>query len=362
MPVIESVEVASYRLPMHGDLRWGAVSSLAVAEHSLITVHLSDGTAGYGEALSRPTIYGETPQSIVGAIDTLEARLMGLDISDQAAWSQALGTLANNHTAKGGLDMALWEARAVAAGSTLFDALPIQQERLKVSYILGISNAADMLAEAQRVYAQGVRVFKVKVGRDYQKDLHVIAELRQALPEAELYADSNETLSADSAPKILEAMREAGLLWVEEPLPVNQLRQRAALKAEGILPIIADDSCFTLAMLERELDFDTFDVLNIKTARTGYSQSLKMLELAQAAGKGIMIGSQAGSLISTRFAAVFAAQADIDYPSELSFFLKLAGDIAQPNPVLDRGYLNLADLRNVRLDPQAQLRYQHFLF
>jgi L-Ala-D/L-Glu epimerase len=349
MSTIQNIEGTPFKLPMRGALRWGSGSSLSYAEHTLITVTLEGGITAYGEALSRPTIYGETPQSIQGALEHVSKSLVGLEVTDTAAIAKVLGGLANNHTTKGGLDMAFWEARAKLGGVSLFDTFAGPQKQLKVSYILGISSATEMLEEAARVHASGVRVFKVKVGRDYQKDLAVISQMASQLEGVELYADSNETLNMENAPQILEAMRGAGLLWVEEPLPVHRLRDRMALKKLGILPIIADDSCFTLAQLERELDFDTFDILNIKTPRTGFSESLTMLELARNAGKSVMIGSQAGSLISTRFAALFASRSGVDCASELSFFLKLEGDIAAPNPVLNQGFLQLEDLRNIHL-------------
>ena len=358
MPQVRQIESTAFRLPLKSALRWGAHSSLTHAEHSLLKVTLTDGTVGLSEALSRPTIYGETPQSIAGAVQHLTPSLEGLDIEDEEGIARAFKTLTFNHTAKGGLDMALWDARFRSRGQNLFDHFAGPKGQIKVSYILGISSLTDMLEEARAVYEQGVRTLKVKVGRDYTKDLELVGILRGEWADLELYADSNETLNVKSAPQVLEAMREAGLLWVEEPLPVHQLRARANLRKLEILPLIADDSCFTLAALERELDFDTFDILNIKTARTGFSESLKMLELAKSAGKSVMIGSQAGSLLSTRLSALFASLEGVDKASELSFFLKLEGDIATPNPVLTDGFLKLEDLRGVELDLGALERFK----
>ena len=358
MSTLRHIETVPFRLPLKSALRWGATSSLTHAEHTLIKVTLEDGTTGLSEALSRPTIYGETPPSIAGAVNYLAGALGGVDIEDEVGIARALGSLAFNHTAKGGLDMALWDARFKARGQNMFDDFKGPNRQLKVSYILGISSLSDMLTEARTVYAQGVRVLKVKVGRDYTKDLELVRILRGELPKLELYADSNETLSVENAPRVLEAMQSAGLLWVEEALPVHLLRARADLRKLEILPLIADDSCFTLNALERELDFDTFDIFNIKTARTGFTESLKMLELATGAGKSVMVGSQAAGLLSTRFAALLASQAGVDKPSELSFFLKLEGDICAPNPVLKDGILTLEDLREVVLDETALERYR----
>ena len=127
-----------------------------------------------------------------------------------------------------------------------------------------------------------------------------------------LYADANESLNPETAARELERFRELGVAYVEEPLPVHLLKARAALKKADILPIIADDSCFTLSELERELEFDTFDILNIKTARTGFTVSQKMLGLARSAGKGVMVGSQASAGLGTLHAAIFSSKGGRD--------------------------------------------------
>ena len=284
---IVRLEGIPYRLPLRGTLAWGKGSSLSAAEHVLVRVHLDDGSVGQAEAPPRPTIYGETVTSVLGMLAHLSPRLLGLDITDKAALKAVRGSVVNNLAARGALDMALHDARARAAGKSLFDVLLGPHTRVRASFILGIAPVPEMLAEARRVIDAGVRVLKVKVGREHARDLQLIAELRAEYGDTvQLYADSNETLTPETAPAALAAMRGAGLSYVEEPLPVRLLRQRAELRRAGILPIIGDDSCFTPADLERELDFNTIDILNIKTARSGFTDSLSMLARARARWPG----------------------------------------------------------------------------
>jgi L-alanine-DL-glutamate epimerase-like enolase superfamily enzyme len=148
----------------------------------------------------------------------------------------------------------------------------------------------------------------------------------------------------------LEHLAALGLHYCEEPLPVEQIAARASLRAGQHLPLIADDSAFTLRDLQRELAFDTFDILNIKTARTGFTESAAMLALARRAGKGVMIGSQASAGLGTLHAALFAALPGIDYPSELSFPLKLRADILDRPLPITNGYLTVDDLMAAHLD------------
>ncbi|GGK93690.1 enolase C-terminal domain-like protein [Deinococcus radiotolerans] len=358
-PTVARVEGIPFRLPLTSALAWGAHSALSAAEHVLVRVTLSDGTVGQAEATPRPTIYGETTASVLGILTHLEAGLRGLAITDEVSLNRVRNSVVNNHTARGALDMALHDARARAQGVTLFDTLLGPSTRVRPSFILGIAPPEEMLAEARRVVTAGVRCLKVKVGREHERDLRVIRELRAEFgPDVLLYADSNETLTPQSAPAALDAMREAGLMYVEEPLPARNLRARAELHAQGRLPVVADDSCFTPADLDRELDFDTFDVLNVKTARNGFTDGLSMLRRAAAAGKRGMVGSQASTGLGTIHAALLSTQAEVTEPCELSFVLKLQDDLLNAPIAFRDGWLDVTSMRELRVDEAKLSQYR----
>jgi L-alanine-DL-glutamate epimerase-like enolase superfamily enzyme len=349
-PTVARIDATVFRLPLIGELKWGKSSALAEARHVLVQVTLSDGSRGVAEAPPRPTIYGETAASIVAIIaQELAPRIVGAPAVD--AWPR-MAVIANNHTAKGAIDMAIHAALAQGENVTLAQHLGCSQTRIPVSFILGIGDRDTVLAEAERVVAAGVRVLKVKVGRAWDEDLARIRDLQAMFGAAvTLYADANECMEPAEAPAKLDALCELGLAYCEEPLPVEQVHARAALRRENHLPLIADDSAFTLRDLTRELALDTFDILNIKTPRTGYTESMQMLARAQAAGKGVMVGSQAGTGIGVARAALFAALPGIEHPSECSFQLKLREDIIdRPLPIRE-GFLAVDDVAAVMVDP-----------
>ncbi len=349
--MIQSIETQAFSLAMKGDLSWGKHGQLKSLEHVLVKVR-SNGAVGVAEAPARPSIYGETPQSIKTIIsDYLAPKLIGLELNDSDAISDVLQSVENNHTAKGALDIAIHDLKEKRSGTSLFEQCLGPNKSLRVSFILGISSFETMLTEARNIFEAGVSVFKIKVGRNETHDQKVIQALQNEFQGEDviLYADANEGLEASTAAKQLETLAKLGIAYIEEPLAVRNLKARAALKREQIMPIIADDSCFSLKDLEREIDFDTFDILNIKTARTGFSESNAMLELALQHTKGVMIGSQASAGLGTLHAALFASQAGIDYPSELSFPLKLKRDILTQPIRYKQGYLDLESLRKLEL-------------
>ena len=243
---IQDISTTVFRLPLHGSLKWGKHSVLNEVRHVLVRVRLSNGAEGLAEAPPRPTIYGETPTSITSIIaQELSPRLLGQPATDLSVMYQ----IKNNHTAKGAIDMAVQDALAQSSGMALTEFLSekIKDLRLKigvqapvfnlqssifVSYILGIGDDETVLAEAQRVFDQGVRVLKVKVGRDWSADVRRI-ELLQGMfgGEMAIYADANECLDTDTAANQLEQLAEMGVLYCEEPLPVELIQERAALRA-----------------------------------------------------------------------------------------------------------------------------------
>lgn len=345
------VTTRPFELPLRGELRWGRAGRLTGLRHVLVSVFDGAGNVGVAEAPVRETIYGETVASIEAVVRYLEPLLVGLEVDDVPAQQAVLARVPNNNCAKGALDTALCELRAKAAGGTLFSAERGERARLEVSFILGIADPDAMLSEAAQIYEAGVRVFKVKVGQNAAHDARVLGALNDAFAGAgvTLYADANEGLSPESAVRDLERLAQLGVRYVEEPLPVHLLRERAELKAADVLPIIADDSCFTLPNLERELEFDTFDILNIKTARTGFIGSQKMLNLAHSAGKGVMVGSQASAGLGTLHAGVFSSKAGVTHPCELSFPLKLGADILNAPLQFRDGFLEVAGLEKLGL-------------
>ena len=358
MPAITRISATPYDLPLKGSLTWGRSHELRRLTHVLVRVELADGAVGIAEATPRPSIYGETQASIRHIIaEHLAPQLLGVEIDgfeSVAALSARLALIKNNNTAKGALDMALHQALANSRGESLADYLGATRERIQLSTIVSTGSPCAVDADVGASYEAGLRVFKVKIGREIEGEMATIARLIEAYPAARFYVDANETLAVDNAASVLNQLHDLGLMHCEEALPAHLLRERRQLRRDCRMPIIADDSAFTLSDLEREIAFDTFDILNIKTARSGFSQSRQMLDLCLAAGKDVMVGSQASSLLGCMQAAVFAGHAAVNCASECSFYLKTDADLRFAPPIID-GCLQMPDVERSLAQVQESL-------
>jgi L-alanine-DL-glutamate epimerase-like enolase superfamily enzyme len=209
--------------------------------------------------------------------------------------------------------------------------------------MLGMRSVSEMVQEALEMRARGFKAFKVKVGVDPEKDVQVIKALRENLgSDVLLYADANMAYSVSTAVRALRRMEEFGLAFVEEPLPVWDQKGRLKVSRSISIPIMGDESVFTPQEVAREIELGAIGIISIKTPRTGYTLSLKIINMAETAGIPCLMGTQAetgaGTLASAHFGA---ARRNVSYPSEISFFLSLKDDLLAEPISLREGMIEL---------------------
>ena len=138
----------------------------------------------------------------------------------------------------------------------------------------------------------GVTTFKVKVGRAPALDIAATRAIREALPDADLYVDANRGWSYDDAVRAGDALAELGVRAIEEPISVEDRAGRLRLAERWAVPLAGDESCISLAHVDRALEEGAVRVVSIKTARTGFTESRRILDLCLARNVGVVVGSQ----------------------------------------------------------------------
>jgi L-alanine-DL-glutamate epimerase-like enolase superfamily enzyme len=341
---ITRVEAIPFRIPYKTPLKWGLAGYLDAAEHVLVRVHTDEGIVGAAEAMSRPTIYGESTASILYAVrEWFAPMIVGLDPAHtEKVWAK-FETIHWNPTAKGAIDLALYDAVARSRGVPLWEMLGGFSDRLPLSWMLGIRAVPEMVREALEIRAMGIKAFKVKVGLDPDQDVQVIKSLRESLgPDVLLYADANMAYSASTAIRTIRRMEEFGLAFVEEPVPAWDAKGRLKVARAVSIPLMGDESVFTPQDAAREIELGAIGIISIKTPRTGYTLSLKIVQMAENAGIPCLMGTQAETGVGTLASAHFGAgRRNVSYPSEISFFLALKDDLLAEPIVLKDGFIEL---------------------
>ncbi|EGD53364.1 mandelate racemase/muconate lactonizing enzyme family protein [Gordonia neofelifaecis] len=329
---IVSVEAVPFSIPYRKPLHF-ASGEVYAAEHVLVRVRTDDGVVGVAEAPPRPYTYGETQRGIVAVIeDVFAGQLQGLTLLEREQIGARLARTVGNPTAKSAIDMAVWDALGKTLGLPVSELLGGYTDRLRVSHMLGFDDPETMVAEAQRMRDRhGIATFKVKVGRrPAELDIAVVRALRDHFGDTvELYIDGNRGWTPAESARAMKEMADLGLLFAEELCPADDVLGRRWLVGRLDIPFIADESVPTPADVTREILAGAATAINIKTARTGFTQSRRVHHLGEGLGLEIVMGNQIDGQIGTACTLAFGAafEATSRYAGELSNFLDMSDDL-----------------------------------
>ncbi|WP_427130492.1 mandelate racemase/muconate lactonizing enzyme family protein [Pseudarthrobacter sp. S9] len=362
---ITAIEAIPFAIPYAKPLRF-ASGEVHTAQHVLVRVRSDDGVVGVAEAPARPFTYGETQESIVAAIQTLFApRIVGMSIMDREAVHAVMDRTVGNPTAKSAVDMAIWDVIGKTLGQSVTALLGGFSDGMRVSHMLGFAEPAKMVAEAERMRdSYGITTFKVKVGRKpFQLDVDVCRALREELGDGiELYIDGNRGWTPSESLRALNAMADLDLTLAEELCPADDVLGRKWLVDHCPVPFVADESATKPGEVTRELLNGAANAVSIKTARTGFSHSQRVLFLCDGVGAEVVMGNQidgqVGTLCTVTFGAAF--KSTTVRAGELSNFLDMSDDLlAEPLEIVDgRLAVRQAPGIGIEIDPEKLAKYR----
>lgn len=359
---VQAIEAIPVAIPLLRPIKW-ARGEIHTVDNVLIVVTLSDGTQGIAYAPPRPTIYGETQESIVAAALQLFApRLAGINAFDLGAVWEVLDAIAWNPTVKSAIDMALHDAQAKAIGISCAQLLGGTLRALPVNWRLSLNDEKGMLAEAsQQIERYGFRAFKVKCGIDPKKDVRVLTALRKLVgDEVEISIDCNQGYSAQDLLETAPHFEALGIALVEEPIPARDSSGKRYCAERMRVPISGDDSCMTPDDVRDQLALGAIRSVVIKCARTGYTQSRQILALCRSHYTPAHNGTQADMHIGTASGAHFASTYKTRHAHEISSFLDAADHVAEQELAIRGGLLQVPEGPGIglTLDAKKLARYR----
>jgi mandelate racemase len=139
------------------------------------------------------------------------------------------------------LDIALWDALAVAAGLPLAALLGAEPRPIPAynSSGLGLMSPEAAADEAEKLLAGGFRSVKLRLGHPtLVQDLAVTRAVRKRLPDAiELPVDYNQALTVAEAIRRGRALESEGIAWLEEPIRHDDYAGNAAVARALTMPV-----------------------------------------------------------------------------------------------------------------------------
>ncbi|MDP3694038.1 enolase C-terminal domain-like protein, partial [Bradyrhizobium sp.] len=259
----------------------------------LIDVYTRDGVVG--RSYVEPYLKGAL-ECIMALIRTLGAALIGKPIAPLDAFQSnrrsqnLIGYEGIAMIASSGIDMAIWDALAKAAGLPLTRLLggTVGHVPAYNSNGLWLTEVSTLAKEAAELTAEGgFKALKLRLGRDdLAADLDAISEVRQgAGASVNLMVDFNQGLSLGDGLARCHALDDQGLYWLEEPIAYDNLAGYAQLTHELKTPVQLGENFYGprelyKAVLARAGDYMMPDLMRIG----GVSGWLRSVPIAAAAG------------------------------------------------------------------------------
>lgn len=284
---------------------------------SVVFVELRDrdGVVGYGESAPSRR-YQETLETVESFLQNLDPSRLNFD--DLEASRAYLTSVPGNSSAKGAIDIALYDGAGKRARKSICDLLGLgfREGVHYTSFSIGI-DCPDMIREKVQ-QARDYPILKLKVG--VADDRENLKALREVAPTTRVRVDANEGWATkEQALEMLELFAtDKNIEFCEQPLPTSTAPADLAwLKERSPLPLVADESCLT----KDDLGYcaDLFHGVNIKLVKAGgISGGLDALRTARKLGLKTMLGCMIESSILISAAAQLA---------ELTDYLDLDGNI-----------------------------------
>ncbi|MEE2658629.1 MAG: mandelate racemase/muconate lactonizing enzyme family protein [Candidatus Latescibacterota bacterium] len=365
---ITQVEAIHLRLPEVREIADGSQEVL------LVRIESDSGHYGLGEIVSCSYVARavvEAPRSAPFR-HGLAAIVNGMEVDDLGAIDRAMvegtawygpGGIARH--AMSGVDMALWDLRAKAAGvpvRRLLNANAVNRVPAYASVLW--PDRPEQIARSARNFAeQGYRCVKYgwgPMGPDAVLDEELVAAARQALgDDIELMVDAGRAWDADIALQRAERFSTYRVFWLEEPLHPYDNEGYAAMASASPVPIAAGEAVTLMEEYDRLLATG-LQVVQPDLGRVGgisYAQCIAQRAVAadcrpvaHAYGTGILLAA------SAQWAAA-GADPLTEYTQASS---PLARDLVHHTMEFRNGALVLDDTPGlgVALDPDVVARYR----
>lgn len=314
MTVIRDVQLREVKRP----LRTTFSTSLGQKQRLrsiMVRVALDGGASGLGEVPTSLAFKDETTGVARRVLEESTGRIRGSSIDEYGPLVDRLRT-ENPHAFMtiSGLELALFRALLSARGCSeqayWGNACPLIETDITIPFF---TDRRRLMRWIDWTISRGFRIYKLKMSGHVQGDRLILSLLhgilKERVPGFRLRLDANQGYTARTFLDMLRYIEENGLEieLFEQPLRKDDFRGFEEIRAYASIPIILDETILNLRDARRAVDNGLCDGVNIKLAKSGVAESLKIAELARQNHMKLMIGCMTETMVGLSAAIFFAA-------------------------------------------------------
>ncbi|MHB8337356.1 MAG: dipeptide epimerase [Ignavibacteriaceae bacterium] len=244
-----------------------------------------EGYIGYGEA-SMPPYLGESHESVMKFLSMIDLTKYNNPFELETIINDVDKIAPNNNAAKTSIDIALHDLVGKLLNQAWFNIWGLAKEAAPfTSFTIGIDKP-DIVKEKVKE-AEGFKYLKVKLGKENDKEMIKIIRDESDVP---IVVDVNQGWKDKNiALDMIYWLKEKNILFVEQPMPKNQIDDMVWLTENSPLPTIADEAVQRIDDVLKAQD--VYSGINIKLMKcTGMREAHKMITLARALNMKVMLG------------------------------------------------------------------------
>lgn len=309
MSTIESLTVEELSMPLTSPFVI-ATGEQKRLQNVLVTVSLSNGVTGTGEAAPVPHITGETQSTALAACHTARDLIVGERVQNyRAIATQLAATLGPQSTARAGVEMAVFDALCRHLGCSLADFVGGRNVAVRTDDTISIVPPDVARTNTETAVEAGFTDMKVKVGEDVDTDVARVRAVADAAPDAGITVDANQGYTPKESIGFVDRLHDAGVTidLLEQPVSGDDVAGLGYIRDAVSVPVAADESVFTPTDARRVATAGAADVINVKLMKSGLVGALDIIGIARAHNLRLMIGCMLESSVAIHTAAHLAS-------------------------------------------------------
>lgn len=315
MRIAELIAVHA-RLPLRKTIRHASHTRDA-NDTLLVCCRLENGIEGWGEALPRPYVTGETiataweqfqgadfPRQLGGRIESLADAVACCDALRLPDGGRGTRDCFGN-SVRCAVELSVLDAvaktlevplsevtRHVPESAAIRAAVP----QVQYSGIITPMGALREVTRAGLLRLLGIRHCKVKVGLPGLDDAAALRRIRRLLgSRIDLRIDANESWSPAEVEGRLARLLPLRISVLEQPVPHAEVDSLARLRGRTPVSLMLDESLCSYGDGLRAIEAGTCDMFNIRLSKCGgFVASVRLAALAHRAGLGYQLGCMVG--------------------------------------------------------------------
>lgn len=297
-----------------------------------------EGLVGYGEA-SMPPYLGESHSTVAEFLSKVNLGQFKnpFELEDILARVDSLAP--GNPAAKASVDIALHDLVGKIMKQPWYRIWGYSAGKAPCTSFTIAIDTPEVVRQKTKEASQ-FKILKVKLGRDTDREM---IETIRSVTGVPLCADVNQGWKdRNTALEMSHWLKEKNCVFLEQPMPREQVEDLAWLTERSPIPIIGDEGVQRLPDVYKAKG--VYSGINIKLMKsTGMREARKMLDAARALGLKVMIGCMTET--SCAISAASQLSPAVDW-ADLDGALLISNDLFAGTTVVD-GRVVLSDLPGI---------------